>query len=79
MDCSKRGKDYLRHNTCIIQQRATTQGIYMSVSFAFFGHNHVNETARRGIIAHRLWEENLVSLYAISERNNFGVLFSLLG
>ena len=24
-----------------------------------FGHNHVNETARHGIIAHRLWEDNL--------------------
>ena len=23
------------------------------------GRNHVNETARHGIVAHRLWEENL--------------------
>ena len=26
------------------------------------GCNHVNETARHGIIAHRLWEENLGNL-----------------
>ena len=50
MDCSKLGKDYLLHNTCIIQQRATTQGIYMIVSFAFFGRTHINETARHGIV-----------------------------
>ena len=57
------------------------------------GRNHVNETARHGIIAHRLWEENLGNVtkvndsfgfnarslrYAISERNDFGLLFSLL-
>ena len=65
-----------------------------------FGRNHVNETARHGIIAHRLWEENLGNVTevfvndsfgfparslwfrcpnAISESNNCGLLFSLLG
>ena len=62
------------------------------------GCNHVNETARHGIIAHRLWEENLGNVTklfvnhsfgfvacrfycpnAISERNDFRLLFSLLG
>ena len=64
------------------------------------GRNHVNETAWYGIVAHRLWEENLGNVTevfvndsfgfiaqslrfhcpnAISERNNFGLLFSLLG
>ena len=49
MDCSKLGKDYLLHNTCIIQQRATTQGIYMIV-LHLFGRTHINETARHGIV-----------------------------
>ena len=64
------------------------------------GRNHVNETARHGIVAHRLWKENLGNITeifvndsfgfvarslwfhcpnAISERKNFGLLFSLLG
>ena len=25
----------------------------------YSGHNHVNETVRHGIVAHRLWDENL--------------------
>ena len=64
------------------------------------GHNHVNETARNGIITHHQWEENLGNVTkviltdsfgfvarslwfrcpnAISERNYFELLFSLLG
>ena len=67
---------------------------------AHYGRNHVNKTASNGIVAHRLWEENLGNVTkvfdndsfgfiarslrfccpnAISERNNFGLLFSLLG
>ena len=63
------------------------------------GRNHVNETARHGIVAHRLWEENLGNVNAvfvnnsfrfvarsllfrcpkaISERNNFGLLYHAL-
>ena len=64
------------------------------------GRNHVNETARHGIVAHCLWEENLGNITkvfvndsfriiaqtlrfccqnTISERNDFELLFSLLG
>ena len=36
------------------------------------GRNHVNETARHGIVAHRLWEENLGNITEVIVTDSFG-------
>ena len=36
------------------------------------GRNHVNETARHGIVAHRLWGENLGNLTEVILTDSFG-------
>ena len=38
----------------------------------YLGRNHVNETARHGIVAHRLWEENLGNITEVIVTNSFG-------
>ena len=37
-----------------------------------YGHNHVNKTARHGIVAHRLWEENLGNITEVFVNDSFG-------
>ena len=40
------------------------------------GRNHVNETAsaRHGIIAHRLWEENLGNITKVFVKDSLGIV-----
>ena len=37
----------------------------------YLGRNHVNETTRHGIIAHRLWEENLGNITEVFVNDSF--------
>ena len=38
------------------------------------GHNHVNETVRHGIVAHRLWEENLRNITKVFVNVSFRIV-----
>ena len=38
----------------------------------FIGRNHVNETTRHSIVAHRLWKENLGNVTKVIVTNSFG-------
>ena len=42
------------------------------------GRNQVNETARHGIIAHRLWEENLGNITKVFVNDSFGIVAQTL-
>ena len=42
------------------------------------GRNHVNETTRHGIIAHRIWEENLGNVTEIIVTDSFGFVAQTL-
>ena len=43
-----------------------------------YGHNHVNETARHGIVAHCLWEENLGNVTEVIVTDSFGFIAQTL-
>ena len=38
------------------------------------GRNHLNKTARYGIVAHRLWEENLGNVSEVFVKDSFGFI-----
>ena len=49
-------------------------GIIISQISHNLGRNHVIETARYGIVTHRLWEENLGNVTEVSLNNSFGII-----
>ena len=45
-----------------------------SVIILFIGRNQVNETTRHGIVAHRLWDENLGNGTKVIVTDSFGFI-----
>ena len=52
--------------------------VYIDEIPSNIGHNHVNETARHGIVAHRLWEENLGNITEVFINDSYRIIAQTL-